>query len=669
MDLENIKKQIEKLREEIRHHDYQYYVLDQPVITDAEYDDLMKQLVELEEKYPEFKSPDSPTQRVGGQPLKEFEPVEHTVPMLSLSNAFSEGELMDFDRRVKNALAGRTEEPIEYIVEFKIDGLSVALDYQEGRLVRGATRGDGHVGEDVTENLKTIRSIPLVLNKPYTMQVRGEVFIPKEAFKKLNEKRELEGEPSFANPRNAAAGSLRQLDPRITASRPLDIFIFNLQYIDGVELASHLESMDIIKEAGLKVNPFLYKANSMQEVIKLCQEWSEKRHELPFDIDGLVIKLNNLEHRRILGETTRSPRWSIAYKFPAEQKQTILKDIIVQVGRTGVLTPTAILEPVRVAGSLISRATLHNEDYILEKDIRIGDTVVIQKAGDIIPEVVRVEKDRRTGKEKKFVMPKYCPECGSDVVRLEGEAASRCIGNSCPAQIKRLIIHFVSRDAMDIRGLGPAVISQLIDNGLIKDSADLYYLTYDQLINLERMGDKSVNNLLASIERSKQQDLDRLVFALGIRLVGSRAAQLIAHHFKSLDKIMEAKEEDFLEIHEIGGKIAESIVAFFKEEQNIELVEKLKKAGVNTELKVKQEPEQYLSLEGKTFVLTGTLAEFTRDEAKFEIEQRGGRVTGSVSKKTDYVVVGENPGSKLEKARTLGIEIIDEEQFRKLLQS
>lgn len=669
MDLENIKKQIEKLREEIRHHDYQYYVLDQPVITDAEYDDLMKQLVELEEKYPEFKSADSPTQRVGGQPLKEFEPVEHTVPMLSLSNAFSEGELMDFDRRVKNALAGRTEEPIEYIVEFKIDGLSVALDYQEGRLVRGATRGDGHVGEDVTENLKTIRSIPLVLNKPYTMQVRGEVFIPKEAFKKLNEKRELEGEPSFANPRNAAAGSLRQLDPRITASRPLDIFIFNLQYIDGVELASHLESMDIIKEAGLKVNPFLYKANSMQEVIKLCQEWSEKRHELPFDIDGLVIKLNNLEHRRILGETTRSPRWSIAYKFPAEQKQTILKDIIVQVGRTGVLTPTAILEPVRVAGSLISRATLHNEDYILEKDIRIGDTVVIQKAGDIIPEVVMVEKDRRTGKEKKFVMPKYCPECGSDVVRLEGEAASRCIGNSCPAQIKRLIIHFVSRDAMDIRGLGPAVISQLIDNGLIKDSADLYYLTYDQLINLERMGDKSVNNLLASIERSKQQDLDRLVFALGIRLVGSRAAQLIAHHFKSLDKIMEAKEEDFLEIHEIGGKIAESIVAFFKEEQNIELVEKLKKAGVNTELKVKQEPEQYLSLEGKTFVLTGTLAEFTRDEAKFEIEQRGGRVTGSVSKKTDYVVVGENPGSKLEKARTLGIEIIDEEQFRKLLQS
>ena len=546
MDLENIKKQIEKLREEIRHHDYQYYVLDQPVITDAEYDDLMKQLVELEEKYPEFKSADSPTQRVGGQPLKEFEPVEHTVPMLSLSNAFSEGELMDFDRRVKNALAGRTEEPIEYIVEFKIDGLSVALDYQEGRLVRGATRGDGHVGEDVTENLKTIRSIPLVLNKPYTMQVRGEVFIPKEAFKKLNEKRELEGEPSFANPRNAAAGSLRQLDPRITASRPLDIFIFNLQYIDGVELASHLESMDIIKEAGLKVNPFLYKANSMQEVIKLCQEWSEKRHELPFDIDGLVIKLNNLEHRRILGETTRSPRWSIAYKFPAEQKQTILKDIIVQVGRTGVLTPTAILEPVRVAGSLISRATLHNEDYILEKDIRIGDTVVIQKAGDIIPEVVMVEKDRRTGKEKKFVMPKYCPECGSDVVRLEGEAASRCIGNSCPAQIKRLIIHFVSRDAMDIRGLGPAVISQLIDNGLIKDSADLYYLTYDQLINLERMGDKSVNNLLASIERSKQQDLDRLVFALGIRLVGSRAAQLIAHHFKSLDKIMEAKKKIFL---------------------------------------------------------------------------------------------------------------------------
>lgn len=669
MDLENIKRRIEQLREEIRHHDYQYYVLDQPIISDAEYDALMKQLIELEEKYPEFKSPDSPTQRVGGQPLKEFEPVEHTIPMLSLSNAFNEGELMDFDRRVRNALAGQIDGPIEYIVEFKIDGLSVALDYQEGRLIRGSTRGDGHVGEDVTENLKTIRSIPLVLNKPYTLQVRGEVFIPKKAFKELNEKRELEGEPTFANPRNAAAGSLRQLDPRITASRPLDIFIFNLQYIDGVQVNTHLEAMNLIKEAGLKTSPFLYKADSIHEVIKLCSEWSIKRHDLSFDIDGLVIKVNNLRQRRILGETTKSPRWAIAYKFPAEQKQTILKDIIVQVGRTGVLTPTAILEPVRVAGSLISRATLHNEDYIREKDIRIGDTVVIQKAGDIIPEVVRVEKDKRTGKEKIFVMPRHCPVCGSDVVRLEGEAATRCIGNACPAQLKRLIIHFVSRDAMDIRGLGPAIISQLIDNGLIRDSADLYYLTYDQLINLERMGDKSVNNLLASIEKSKQQDLDRLLFALGIRLVGSRAAQLIASHFKSLDNIMNAKEEDFLEIHEIGGKIAESIVAFFKEEQNMELVKRLKIAGVNTELKEKQESEQYLSLTGKTFVLTGTLAGYTREEAKSEIERRGGRVTGSVSKKTDYVVVGENPGSKLEKARTLGVKIIDEEQFKKLLMS
>lgn len=667
MGLEDIKKQIEKLREEIRRHDYQYYVLDQPVISDAEYDSLMKQLIELEEKYPEFKSPDSPTQRVGGEPLKEFETVEHSIPMLSLSNAFDEGELIDFDRRVRRALEGRLEEPVEYVVEFKIDGLSVALDYQEGRLIRGATRGDGHIGEDVTENLKTIRSIPLVLNKPYTMQVRGEVFIPKEAFKKLNEQRELEGEPTFANPRNAAAGSLRQLDPRITASRPLDIFIFNLQYIDGVQVDTHLESMDIMREAGLKVSPFLYKTDSMQKVIEVCREWSEKRHELPFDIDGLVIKVNNLRHREILGQTTRSPRWAIAYKLPAEQKQTVLKDIIVQVGRTGVLTPTAILEPVRVSGSLISRATLHNEDYILEKDIRIGDTVIIQKAGDIIPEVVRVEKDKRTGKEKKFVMPKYCPECGSDVVRLEGEVAARCIGNSCPAQIKRLIIHFVSRDAMDIRGLGPAIISQLIDNGLIKDAADLYYLTYDQLINLDRMGDKSVNNLLSSIERSKQQDLDRLVFALGIRLVGSRAAQLIAQHFKSLDNIMKAKKEDFLQIHEIGGKIAESIVAFFKEEQNLELVDKLKKAGVNTELKASQESEQQLSLEGKTFVLTGTLASYTRGEAKAEIERRGGRVTSSVSRKTDYVVAGENPGSKLEKARSLGIKIIDEEEFKNLL--
>lgn len=641
-------------------------MLDQPDITDAEYDSLMRRLIQLEEKYPEFKTPDSPTQRVGGQPLKEFGTVEHVIPMLSLANAFSGAELIDFDRRVRSALKGQTEEDeLEYVVEFKIDGLSVALDYEEGRLVRGSTRGDGYVGEDVTENLKTIRSIPLILNKPYTMQVRGEVFIPKEAFKKLNEEREGEGQPTFANPRNAAAGSLRQLDPRITASRPLDIFVFNLQYIDQVQVTTHLESMDIIREAGLKISPFLHKVKSIQEVIELCSEWKDKRYELPFEIDGLVIKVNSLRHRNLLGETSKNPRWAIAYKFPAEQKQTVVRDIIVQVGRTGVLTPTAILDPVQVAGSVISRATLHNEDYILQKDIRIGDTVTIQKAGDVIPEVVRVEKDRRTGTEKIFIMPKYCPECGGDVVRLEGEAATRCIGNACPAQIKRLIIHFVSRDAMDIDGLGPAIVSQLLDNGLIKDAADLYYLTYDQLINLERMGDKSVKNLLAAIEKSKQQDLDRLVFALGIRLVGSRAAQLIARHFKDLDNIMNAEESDFLKIHEIGGKIAESIVAFFREEQNRNLIDKLKKAGVNTKLKLRQEQDE--PLKGKTFVLTGTLAKYTREEAKSAIEQRGGRVASSVSKKTDYVVAGESPGSKLEKARALGIKVIDEQEFEKLL--
>jgi len=666
MDRENVMKKIEELREQIRYHDYLYYVLDKPEITDAEYDALMRQLIELEEKYPEFRTPDSPTQRVGGEPLKEFKPVEHTIPMLSLSNAFSGEELVDFDRRVKSALRGQVEDEIEYVVEFKIDGLSVALDYVEGRLVRGSTRGDGYVGEDVTENLKTIRSIPLILNKPYTLQVRGEVFIPKNAFKKLNEEREQRGEATFANPRNAAAGSLRQLDPRITASRPLDIFIFNLQYIEQRQVASHIEAINIAREAGLKVSPFLHKATSIQEVIELCNEWSNKRYELPFEIDGLVIKVNKLRHRELLGETTKSPRWAIAYKFPAEQKQTVLRDIVVQVGRTGVLTPTAILDPVRVAGSVISRATLHNEDYILQKDIRIGDTVVIQKAGDVIPEVVRVVEEKRTGEEKIFVMPQYCPECGGKVVRLEGEAATRCIGNACPAQTKRLIIHFVSRDAMDIEGLGPAIISQLLDNNIIKDSADLYYLQYDQLINLERMGDKSVNNLLNAIEESKQRDLDRLVFALGIRLVGSRAAQLIARHFKSLDKIMNARKEDFLVIDEIGEKIAESIVAFFKEEQNRKLVEKLKKAGVNTRLKEKQEQGQQLN--GKTFVLTGTLEGYTREEAKSEIERRGGRVTGSVSKKTDYVIAGENPGSKLEKAKELGITILDEQEFKKLLQ-
>lgn len=667
MDKDIISKQIEELRDRIRYHNYRYYVLDQPTITDEEYDALIRQLIELEELYPEFYSPDSPTQRVGGAPLQGFDTVVHSSPMLSLANAFSPGELMDFHRRVRNAVG----EEVEYVVEFKIDGLSVSLVYENGSLVRGATRGDGQVGENITENLKTVRSIPLRLNKPYSVEVRGEVFMPKSHFERLNRQRELEGQPTFANPRNAAAGSLRQLDPRVTASRHLDIFLFNLEHIDGQIMDNHYEAMEMMKEMGLKVNPFIYRTSSMEEVIELCQEWTNKRHDLPYDIDGLVIKVNSLAHRQRLGTTSKTPRWAIAFKFPAQQKETRLKDIEVKVGRTGVLTPTAILDPVQIAGSTVSRASLHNEDYIKDKDIRIGDQVIIQKAGDIIPEVVRVLKDRRTGDEKEFHMPQHCPVCGARAIRLEGEAAIRCTGNGCPAQQRRLIIHFASRDAMDIMGLGPAVIDQLLANDLISNAGDLYYLEYHQLINLERMGPKSANNLLKAIEQSKERQLERLIFGLGINLVGARAAHLIAERFEHMDRIIEAKEQDFLAIDEIGEKIAQSITAFFNEEQNLALIEKLRQAGVNFSQKYKisasQDNSSAQQWEGKTFVLTGTLEGYTRSQAKALIEERGGRVTGSVSKKTDYVLAGENPGSKLDKAKELGITVIDEDQFRSML--
>ncbi|NLN42579.1 MAG: NAD-dependent DNA ligase LigA [Clostridiales bacterium] len=667
MDKEKIRRQIEDLRDKIRHHDYLYYVLDKPVITDSEYDQLVRQLIELEEEYPEFYSPDSPTQRVGGSPVQGFGTVMHSYPMLSLANAFSKEELLDFDRRVRNMVGNK----VEYVVEFKIDGLSVSLEYENGRLVRGATRGDGQIGENVTENLKTIRSIPLKLNKPYSMTVRGEVFMPKDHFVKLNKQRELEGLPTFANPRNAAAGSLRQLDPRITATRHLDIYLFNLEYVSDYTIESHMQTMEIMKEAGLKISPFLYMTSSMEEIIELCQEWADKRHNLAFDIDGLVIKVNSMAQRQQLGSTSKTPRWAIAYKFPAQQEETFIKDIEIQVGRTGVLTPTALLDPVVVAGSTVSRASLHNEDYIRDKDIRIGDHVIIQKAGDIIPEVVRVLKDKRSGNEKEFVMPKLCPVCGAHAIRLEGEVAVRCTGNACPAQQRRLIIHFASREAMDIRGLGPAIVDQLLANKLINDAADLYYLEFDQLINLERMGNKSANNLLKAIEESKERELEKLIFGLGIRMVGVRAAHLIAEKFGHLDRIIEAQEIDFLAIDEIGEKIAQSITAFFREEQNLKLIDKLRKAGVNLQqrsaLLNQEEEKKEHPWNGKTFVLTGTLDEYTRNQAKALIEERGGRVTSSVSKKTDYVVAGENPGSKLDKAKELGITVIDQQQFKSML--
>ncbi|SHF54362.1 DNA ligase (NAD+) [Caldanaerobius fijiensis DSM 17918] len=657
---DSVVKRIEELRKMISHHDYMYYVLDSPEISDDEYDRLMNELKMLESQHPELITPDSPTQRVGGQPLKEFAQHQHSIPLLSLDDVFNGGELRDFDRRVKEAV-GDTD----YVLELKIDGLSVALQYERGTFVRGATRGDGYVGEDVTQNLKTIRSIPLRLKEDVTLEVRGEVYMPKKYFAELNQAREEEGQPLFANPRNAAAGSLRQLDPAITAKRQLDIFVFNLQRIEGREFKTHIEALEYLKDIGFKISPYLIHVNSIDEALSYIEEWREKRHQLPFEIDGMVLKVNDLAKRDVLGATARHYRWAVAYKFPAERQKAKVEDIIVQVGRTGVITPTAVLTPVRLAGTTVSRATLHNEDYIKEKDIRIGDTVLVQKAGDIIPEVVEVVKEERTGHEIPFAMPDRCPECGAKTVRIEGEAAVRCPNLNCPAQIKRGIIHFASRDAMDIEGLGPAIISQLIDNGLVKNVADIYYLKYDDLIKLERMGDKSANNLLTAIENSKKNDLGRLLFGLGIRYIGSKAADTLADWFKDIDEIMKAKEEDLLQVPEVGEKMAESVVAFFADDHNREMIERLKAAGVNMRRVGRSISSN--KFQGMTFVLTGTLERYTRAEATEIIEKNGGKVSSSVSKKTTYVLAGKDPGSKLEKAQKLGVPIISEEEFEKML--
>ncbi|AST56725.1 DNA ligase (NAD(+)) LigA [Thermoanaerobacterium thermosaccharolyticum] len=655
-----IEERIKELKDKLNHHNYMYYVLDRPEISDYEYDMMMRELIKLEEEHPEFKTPDSPTQRVGGEPVKEFEPFTHVVVMQSLANAFSEGELRDFDRRVRSSVGDA-----EYVVELKIDGLSVELIYENGIFTIGSTRGDGFVGENVTNNLKTIKSIPLRIKDNLNLIVRGEVFMPRASFEKLNEDRELNGESLFANPRNAAAGSLRQLNPKITAKRDLDIFVFNLQRIEGVELKTHVEALEFLKEQGFKVSPHLKKCKNIDEVIEDINYIRTIRDSLPYDTDGAVVKVNDLEKREILGSTVKDPRWAIAFKYPAERQKTKVKDIIVQVGRTGALTPTAILEPVKIAGSIVSRATLHNEDYIKEKDIRIGDTVIIQKAGEIIPEVVSVVKEDRKGDEKYFNMPDTCPECGATTVRLPGEAVTRCTGLNCPAKLKRGIIHFASKDAMDIDGLGPAVIGQLLDNHLIHNIADLYYLKYDDLIKLDRMGDKSVKNLLNAIEESKGRDLDRVIFGLGIDLIGSKAASILANHFKTMDSLEEASFDELTNIEEVGPKMADSIIAFFKEKQNREILDKLKEAGVNM---VKKKSENTSNIfDGLTFVLTGTLSNYTRDEAKKLIEERGGKVTGSVSKKTNYVVAGTDPGSKLSKAQQLGVKVIDEEEFENML--
>ncbi len=668
MDREQAEKRIKELREIINYHNRQYYVYDNPVISDAEYDKLMRELEELERKFPELITPDSPTQRVGGEPLPAFRQVTHRMPMMSLADAFDEGELRDFHRRVTEIVGN----DVEYVVELKIDGLAVSLTYEDGILTTAATRGDGVVGEDVTQNVKTIKSVPLRLDfpegkRPSVIEVRGEVYLPKEGFKKLNEEREDMELPLFANPRNAAAGSLRQLDPKVTASRPLSTFMYGVGYAEGVEFKTHYEILEFYREIGLRVNPHIVLLKNFQDVIDYCLGWADKRDTLPYEIDGLVIKVNSLEQQRMLGATAKSPRWAVAYKFPAEKKTTVIEDIIVRVGRTGILTPTAVLTPVRIAGSTVSRATLHNEDYIKDKDIRIGDTVVVQKAGDIIPEVVEVIKEKRTGKELEFRMPHRCPECGADAIRLPGEAAYRCTGVSCPAQIRRSIIHFASRDAMDIRGLGPAIVSLLLERGLIKDAADLYYLKREDIVPLERMGEKSAANLLSAIEKSKEQPLDRLIYALGIPFIGSKAASILADAFGSMTNLENAAYEELINIPEIGDKMAESIVTFFKQDQTRKLLSRLKEAGVNMEAEKKQEGPR--PLEGLTFVLTGTLERYTRQQATELIEKLGGRVAGSVSKKTDYVVVGQDPGSKYDKAVKLGIKILNEGQFEEMIKS
>ena len=659
MEFETAKSRVQELRDLLNQYGYEYYVLDQPSVPDAEYDKLMNELIEIEESFPELKTADSPTQRIGGQVLDAFEKVQHQTSMLSLGNAFNEEDLRDFDRRVRQAVG----DEFSYVCELKIDGLAVSLRYEDGYLVLGATRGDGTTGENSTENLKTIRSIPLRIKEPLSMEVRGEAFMPRKSFEALNEAKMERDEVPFANPRNAAAGSLRQLDPKIAAKRNLDIFVYAMTDTGELEIDSHSESLNLLDELGFKTNKERQTCETIDDVIAYIESWQTQRPELSYDIDGIVVKVDSFDQQAELGTTAKSPRWAIAYKFPAEEVVTKLVNIELTVGRTGVITPTAILEPVQVAGTTVQRASLHNEDLIREKDIRIGDYVVVKKAGDIIPEVVNVIEEKRTGEEQEFTMPTHCPECESELVRLEGEVALRCINPSCPAQIREGLIHFVSRNAMNIDGLGEKVISQLFREQLIKDVADIYTLTKQQLIELERMGEKSADNLIAAIEASKENSLERLLFGLGIRHVGAKAAKTLAQHFETIDKLTKATYDELVAINEIGAKMADAIVAYFTQEEVQELIHELKEYGVNLTYK----GPKLVSVEnvdsvfaGKTVVLTGKLEQLSRNEAKAQIEALGGKVTGSVSKKTDLVVAGEEAGSKLTKANELEIEVWDE---------
>ena len=663
MGKEDIKLQIDNLIDKINYHSDKYYNQDTPEISDFEYDMLMKELIKLEAENPEFKRVDSPSNRVGGMALDKFDQVTHKNPMLSLSNAYSAEDLRDFDRRVREM----TDGDVEYVVEFKIDGLSVGITYENGEFKSAATRGNGIIGEDISKNAMTIKSVPLKIDDKREIIVRGEVYISKENFEKVNEYQEEHDLQIFANPRNLAAGSLRQLDSKLTAKRPLDIFVFNLENINELEgIDTHSDSLEYLKKLGFSVSENYKICKSIDEVIEFIEYWTENRGSLKFDIDGMVVKVNNIEQRNEMGFTAKSPRWAIAYKFPAERKKSKILDIEVEVGRTGTITPTAILEPVRLAGTSVSRATLHNEDFIREKDIKLFDHVIVQKAGDIIPQIVEVVKEDRTGDEKDFVMPSVCPECGEPTVRLEGEAAVKCINISCPAQIRRGMIHFVSREAMDIDGMGESIITLFLKEGLIKDVSDIYYLKKEQIVPLERMGEKSADNLIKAIEKSKSNDLWRLINGLGIRFVGVKGAKILASNFSSLDEIMNADVERLQQLEEFGSIMSESVVKFFREEQNLAVIQKLKDAGVNTEAGEDKSEGIPQLFEGMKIVLTGTLPTLKRNQAKEIIELRGGKATSSVSKSTTFVLAGEEAGSKLTKANDLGIKVIDEDMFLKL---
>lgn len=657
-----VSAEIAALRKEIEEHNYRYYVEDAPIITDFEYDKLMRRLRELEEKYPQFYSPDSPSLRVGGQPLDVFEKVEHAVPLQSLNDVFDYDEIYAYDRRVRSALGNN----VEYVVEPKVDGLSVSLEYENGVFVRGATRGDGIIGENVTENLRTVKSLPLRIDSMLPrLVIRGEIYMSKAVFEELNAERELLELPLFANPRNAAAGSMRQLDPKIAHSRRLSLVVFNIQLSEGADFKNHSETLDFLKAMRFRRIPYKI-CKTAEDVIAEIKRIGDSRDEYPYEIDGAVVKVNSLSDREQMGSTAKAPRWAVAYKYPPDQRPSVVKNIVVSVGRTGVLTPKAEIEAVRLAGTTVTNVTLHNSDFISEKDIRIGDTVIVQKAGDIIPEVIEVDHSKRPDWAVPYEFPTKCPACGSDAVREEGEVAYRCTGAECPAQLIRNIIHFASRDAMNIEGLGPKVVEQLVQEGMLSSSADLYYLDREALINLKRFGEKSADNLLNSIENSKKNDLSRLIYAFGIRHIGQQAAKSLAKEFKTLSALRESDISEIALVPDIGPVMANSLTQWFSSEQSVHLISRLEQAGVNMTY---LQSDQGSKFEGMTLVLTGSLTKFTRSQAKEAIEANGGKVSSSVSRKTNFVIAGENAGSKLDKAHELGIKVMTESEFVEMLEA